>query len=142
MTKEVSVKIEGLQLGSEEEIITTMAIGTYHLQESRHYIKYDETPLEGAKITKNSIIIAPMRIELTKSGANSPQMIFDLKESTEAVYQTPYGNLILQIKTTRIVISELPDELQILLEYNLLTNDSHLSDNTIKMSITSCKECS
>lgn len=139
MTKEVSVKIEGLQLGSEEEIITTMTTGTYHIHENRHYIQYEETLLEEEAISKNTIKIAPNRIELTKKGANSSQMIFDLNESTEAVYQTPYGNLVLEIKTTKIILSEVPDKLLVEMEYSLSTNDSHLSDNRITMFITSEK---
>jgi uncharacterized beta-barrel protein YwiB (DUF1934 family) len=139
MTKEVSIIIEGRQLGDEEEAVTTMTAGIYHLHESRHYIQYEETLSEGEEVTKNTIKIAPKRIELTKTGINSSQMIFDLNESTEAVYQTPYGNLILEIMTTRIVLSEVPDKLQILLEYTLSTNDSHLSDNCIEMLITSQK---
>ncbi|MHB8129386.1 MAG: YwiB family protein [Mobilitalea sp.] len=139
MTKEVSIKIEGLQLESEEEIITTMTTGTYHLHENRHYIQYDEALLEEEAITKNMIKITPKRIELAKKGANSSQMIFDLNESTEAIYQTPYGNLVLEIMTTKIILSEEPDKLLVEMEYSLSTNDSHLSDNRITMSITSQK---
>jgi uncharacterized beta-barrel protein YwiB (DUF1934 family) len=136
MTKEVFVTIEGLQLGSEEESVTTSTCGTYYLREDKHYIQYEETLSEGDGITRNTIKIAPRRIDLTKKGANCSQMIFDLNETTEAVYQTPYGNLILEIKTTKIVFYEAPEKLQVELEYSLSTNGSHLSDNRIIIIIT------
>lgn len=139
MTKEVSVIIEGLQLGSEEEPVITVASGIYHFHNDRHYIQYDEKSEDGEGITKNTIKIALTKIELSKKGANSTQMIFDLEEETLAVYHTPFGSMSFDVKTTEITLSEAPDKIQVKLLYSLSANAAHLSSNQIKILITSNK---
>jgi uncharacterized beta-barrel protein YwiB (DUF1934 family) len=136
MTKEVSVIIEGLQLGSEEEPLTTTAFGTYHLHNGKHYIQYEER-LEVGEVTKNTIKIGLTRVDLSKNGVNSSQMAFDLNEITSSVYQTPYGSLSFEIKTTKILLTEAQDRLLVQLDYTLFANEAHLLDNSIKISILS-----
>jgi uncharacterized beta-barrel protein YwiB (DUF1934 family) len=136
MTKEVSIIIEGLQLGSEEEPVVTAVSGIYHLHNDRHYIQYDEKSEEGEGITKNTIKIALTKIELSKKGANSTQMIFDLNEETFAIYQTPFGSMSFDVKTTEITMDEAPDKIQVKLTYSLSANASHISNNQIMILIT------
>ncbi len=137
MTKEVSITIEGLQLGSEEEPVITTVSGTYHLHTDRHYIQYDEALEEGGDITKNTIKIALSKIELTKKGTNFSEMIFDLNHTTEAIYHTAFGSLSFDVKTTNIVVEEVPDKIQVKLSYTLSSNDSLVSGNQITISIVS-----
>jgi uncharacterized beta-barrel protein YwiB (DUF1934 family) len=136
MTKEVSIIIEGLQPGSEEEPVVTAVSGIYHLHNDRHYIQYDEKSEEGEGITKNTIKIALTKIELSKKGANSIQMIFDLNEETFAIYQTPFGSMSFDVKTTEITMDEAPDKIQVKLTYSLSSNASHISNNQIMILIT------
>jgi uncharacterized beta-barrel protein YwiB (DUF1934 family) len=137
MTKEVSVIIEGLQLGSEDEPVITAASGIYHFHNDRHYIQYDEKSEDGEGITKNTIKIALAKIELSKKGANSTQMIFDLKEETLAIYHTLFGSMSFDVKTTEITLSEAPDKIQVKLSYTLSANGEYLSNNQIKILVTS-----
>ncbi|MDF2942957.1 MAG: hypothetical protein K0S01_1815 [Herbinix sp.] len=137
MTKEVSISIEGLQLGSEEDSIVMTALGTYHLYNDKHYIQYDEKPEEGEGAIKCMVKIALTKIELSKKGVNSSQMVFDLKEETIAYYQTPFGNLSFDVNTTEIIIEESPEQLQVKLEYSLSSNASLISNNQIIIKIES-----
>jgi uncharacterized beta-barrel protein YwiB (DUF1934 family) len=137
MKKEVSIVIEGAQLGSEEEPVIMTASGIYHLHSDRHYIQYEEKPEEGEGIIKCTVKIALTKIELSKKGANCAQMVFDLNEETVAIYQTPFGNLSFDVKTTEIILEESPDKLQVKLVYSLSSNDSHVSNNRIIIMIES-----
>jgi len=137
MTKGVTVIIDGLQHGVEAEAITFTAPGVYHHHNGKHYILYDEIT-EGEKgITKNTIKIASNKIDMIKIGVHTTQMVFDLNETTDVCYQTPYGNLLLRIHTTGIQVVENLDEIQVKLEYTLSTEDNHLSDNLISILICS-----
>jgi len=137
MKKEVSIVIEGAQLGSEEEPVVMTASGTYHLHKDRHYILYDEKSEEGEGIIKSTVKIALTKIELSKKGANCSQMVFDINEETIAIFQTPFGNLSFDVKTSEIILEESPDKLQVKLEYSLSSNDSIVSNNRIIILIES-----
>lgn len=138
MTKKVSIKIEGLQLGSEEEPVVTQVMGTYHLHNDRHYIQYEETT-DSEEMMKNTIKIGLTKVELTKKGKDFSQMIFDLKEMTEAVYHTIYGNLCFEVETTEISVEETQDSIEAELRYSLFTNGAPMSENIIKITISAMK---
>ena len=129
MTKEVSITMEGVQLGSEEEPIITTASGTYHLRNGKHYIQYEEKSVEGSKSVKSLIKISMTQVEITKQGAEKSQMNFDLHDMTEIIYQTPYGSLFFEAKTTQLLITEAERLIEVTLEYSLLSNKDTISDN-------------
>ncbi len=129
MTKEVFVLIEGCQSDAPEEPVVTRAQGTYHLHKEMHYISYEELPAEGEGLIKSRIKIAPTLVVITRTGAASADMSFELGRNTEAVYRTPYGELRFEVNTSRIVIKELPELLEIHLEYALYSDGVCASRN-------------
>ncbi len=129
MTKDIIVNIEGRQLDSDEMVMIFKADGVYHLQNKKHYIQYNEPAETEGAIIKNMIKITPNRIEITKKGAASSQMYFDTDQNTEAIYQTPYGDLCFQVKTSGISLEETENSILVKLEYTLYTEGSHLSDH-------------
>lgn len=134
MKEKVSIFIEGLIQGEEESSITTKAIGSYRLVDGRHVIRYKETDDENGG-SDNIIEISPGLIEMIKKGEQSTHMVFDLSGTTHSVYDTPYGSLMFQVNTTKINIDENKDEIKVDMEYNLSHNNSHISDNHIKISV-------
>lgn len=74
-------------------------------------------------------------VEIIKIGDNSTHMVFDLNESTQSEYETQYGSLFFQIKTTAINIVEKHNEIILNMEYSLSHSDSHISDNRIHIEI-------
>ncbi len=127
MTKEVSVIIEGYQAESNEEPVITRAPGTYHLHKDRHYISYEEPLGEGEGVIRSRIRLDTARVEMTRSGAACARMSFEESRNTEAVYQTPYGELRFEIRTSRITIGEVRDRLEAGLEYSLFSNGTCVS---------------
>ncbi|MBE5968366.1 MAG: DUF1934 domain-containing protein [Lachnospiraceae bacterium] len=137
MTKDVVVTIEGLQLGDEPDRITVRTDGIYQFRNGKHFIRYEEM-IEGVEGTiKNRIKIAPDQIAITKRGAASTVMTFDINEVTNAAYHTPYGNLQLQIKTIKMHVEEGEDEIIVNLNYTISANGERLSENWTKIKILS-----
>ncbi len=136
MTKEVSIIIEGVQLGSEEEPIIITASGTYHLHNDKHYIQYEEMSEEGHGSVQNRIKLSMTQVEMIKKSATNSQMSFDLNRRTEIIYQTPYGNLFFEAKTTLLTITETERLIEATLEYSLYSNDEPISDNRTIIRIT------
>ncbi len=139
MTKEVTVRIEGRQLGEAgvwEEPIITAARGSYHELNDRYYIQYEEQT-EDQELIRNMLKISLSRVEMMKKGAAVSQMSFDINDDTEAVYQTPYGNLRFEVRTAKLTVEESAGEIKVSLEYALSSEDTHISDNRTLIKITS-----
>lgn len=131
MTKEVLITISGVQKGSKDEPVVITASGTYHFANERHYVQYEEKVEDADLILKNIIKISPEKIILMKKGAQSSQMIFDLHQEDQAVYQTPYGSFSFTTDTKSIVLRETADRIEVRMEYSLSSDSSKVSDNEI-----------
>lgn len=137
MTKEVFITIEGWQLGSEEEPVITKVAGTYHFANGRHYVRYEERLPEEEEVTENTMKIAPGQVTLSKKGKTPSVMEFVLDGITQTAYRTPYGSLLLGIRTDSMLLEEKDDLIEIRMEYSLSTDASQLSDNRIVIRIAS-----
>lgn len=138
MTKEVTIKIKGIQLGMEEEFLTLTAPGIYHLTNGKHYIQYDEKLEDNPAVLRNTLKISSSSVLLIRKAGQQNQhsrMLFELNETTQTTYPTPYGNLPLDIKTKSIRLAEASDNIEVILEYSLYSDDSPLSDNVLSILI-------
>lgn len=138
MTKEVTIKIKGIQLGMEEEFLTLTAPGIYHLTNGKHYIQYDEKLEDNPAVLRNTLKISSSSVLLIRKAGQQNQhsrMLFELNETTQTTYPTPYGSLPLDIKTKSIRLAEASDNIEVILEYSLYSDDSPLSDNVLSILI-------
>lgn len=139
MKDKVGIVIEGIIEGEEENSITTKATGEYSKSNGGHIIKYKDTDNKNGESSDNIIKILPGLIEMVKLGEHNTHMIFDLSGTTHTVYNTPYGSLNFQINTSKIDIVEKPGEITVNMEYKLSHENTRISDNLIKISITDIK---
>ena len=139
MTKEVLIRIEGRQIGSDDEPIVTIVPGVYHNTRGKHYIQYEEPIEDVAAVSKNMIKIEPSKVVLSKKIVRTSEMIFDRAETTQLDYQTPYGDLTFELKTYSILLKEESDRLEVYMEYSLYSNSAHVSDNSILITIASAE---
>jgi len=135
MTKEVLVKVEGLQTDSKEEAVVVSALGAYHRRNGKYYIRYDEVTEDGQGLIHNMLKIASGQIVITKKGSFQSQMTFDIMEGTQTNYQTPYGVIALNIDTKLIEIEEFDDEIKVKLKYDLSSEGKPISNNMINITV-------
>ena len=79
MTKDVLVKISGLQFAEDQdngpvEIITT---GNYYKKNGKHYILYDEVQEGFDGVTKSVIKVNDDFLDVTKKGVTNVHMMFE-----------------------------------------------------------------
>jgi uncharacterized beta-barrel protein YwiB (DUF1934 family) len=139
MTKEVLIRIEGRQIGSEDEPIITTAPGVYHNTRGKHYVQYEEVIEDIAAVSKNMIKIEPTKVVLSKKLVKTSEMIFDRAGTTRLDYQTPYGDLTFDLKTYSILLTDQSDRLEVYMEYSLSSDAAHVSDNSILITIASAE---
>lgn len=140
MTKDVLVKISGLQIMSQEEDsepIEVITAGDYYKKNNKHYVVYDEV-MEGFEgTTKNIIKLQENCLDITKRGVTNVHMVFEKNKKNITCYQTPFGSLMLGIDAKEINIEEDEYDINVNVQYALELNYEHIADCTIRMAIQS-----
>ena len=139
MTKEVLVKISGLQFAGEEdsdavEIITS---GNYYKKNGKHYIIYDEVSEGSEEVTKNVIKIWDSTMEVTRKGPASVHMMFEKDKKNVSYYYTPFGSLLVGIDAKNVSVKETEQEIAAQVKYGLEVNYEYVADCNIMVSVTS-----
>lgn len=139
MTKDVLVKISGLQFSDDQgndpvEIITT---GNYYKKNGKHYILYDEVQEGFDGVTKSIIKVNNDFLDVTKKGVTNVHMMFEKNKKNMSYYNTPFGNLLVGINATDVKVNETEDNIDIKVDYKLEVNYEHLAECSISMNIMS-----
>ena len=140
MTKDVLVTIAGLQFEIDsEEPIEVITAGQYFLKNDKHYVLYDEILEDTNEICKNRIKIGKDQVEILKTGASNVHMVFEKGKKNLTYYNTPFGNLLIGIDTTKVEFNEGSEQLELKINYVLEVNYAHVSDCSITIKVTSKK---
>jgi len=139
MTKDVLVKISGLQFVGEEdsdsvEVITS---GTYYNKNGKHYVLYDEVMEGTTEVTKNVIKIGANSMEVTRKGPATAHMMFEQDKKNISYYYTPFGNLLIGIDAKDIQINETDLDINVKVQYGLEINYEHVADCHITVDVKS-----
>ena len=136
MTKDVLVTVRGLQMTPDgDDTIEVTTTGKYYEKDGKRYLFYDEIGDDTNLIVKNSIQITEEHVSVSKKGLINAQMNFEKENKLVSVYETPYGQMEMEIYTTGICLDEQDDFLELKLEYLLEINNQHVSDSEILLQI-------
>lgn len=138
MNKDVLVSFTSIQYDAGAANRTELDVqGLYYKKNNKHYLLYDEF-MEGFKEpVKTKVIFAENVIEIVRSGPINVRMTFEEDKKNVANYLTPYGNIMLDINTKKISISETPDNIVISVDYTLEADNEKISDAGITIRIKS-----
>lgn len=143
MTKDVLVSISGLHmdalsgmLNGDDEAIEVVTPGNYYCKNGKHYVIYDEV-MEGMHgIIKNRIkITGTDSVEIMKTGLSNTHMVFERNKKNITYYQTPYGQMLIGVKTRNMEINVTEENIDVSVDYELDINYEPLADCKIKMEI-------
>lgn len=135
MTKDILVSVTGIQFEiDEEEVIEVITSGNYYYKNGKHYILYEEQD-EQQKVTKNRIKIETSRVEMKKNGAITTNMIFEEGKENITYYNTGFGTLLVQVKTSSITFLEQEDFIYVKILYSMDVNYAHVSDCRVEIKV-------
>lgn len=83
----------------ETELMTE---GTLEVREDGLRLSYQETALTGMEGTSTAFEIRGPRVILTRTGKVNSQMIFEEGHQHTSLYETPFGELTVDIQTGRL----------------------------------------
>ena len=88
---------------------------------------------------QNLIKVDKSSMEVTKRGVANVHMVFEEKKKNLSYYNTPFGNLLVGISATGIVLDTREDGMDIRVDYALEVNYEHLADCSISMNVQAKK---
>ncbi len=77
-----------------------MTEGIMELTEDGMRLSYDETALTGMEGTKTTFDITDKRVILRRTGTTNSQMVFEEGVQHTSLYETPFGELTVDIQTS------------------------------------------
>ena len=98
----VMLSIRGEQYfdGIDPDATELMTEGTMTLTENGMVLAYEETALTGMEGTTTSFQIQGPQVILTRSGTVNSQMVFEEGRQHTSLYETPFGELSVDIQTS------------------------------------------
>ena len=84
-----------LEFGSEAKI---------YRKNNYIYIIYDESEISGMNGTKTTIKALSNKVVLKRTGTNISELVFEKGKEHSQIYTTPYGEFIMETKTSKIFI--------------------------------------
>ena len=98
----VMLSIRGEQYfdGIDPDATELMTEGTMTLTENGMVLAYEETALTGMEGTTTTFEVCGPRVILTRSGTVNSQMVFEEGRQHTSLYETPFGELSVDIQTS------------------------------------------
>lgn len=131
MNKNIFVKIRGKHTEystersqKDDEVIEVITQATCLEKDGLLYLFFEEN-LEGGGVTNHKIIIDPhTSVEIIKKGALKSEMFFKEDCKVHCVYQTPYIELNMDIRTTDIRWKVLEESVHVKIEYLMFLDET------------------
>ena len=101
----VLIKVRGEQYFDDIDPDSTELTtdGVMELTEDGMILSYEETELTGMAGTTTTFTVAGPRVVLTRSGSVNSQMVFEDGKQHTSLYETPFGELSIDIQTSRLL---------------------------------------
>ena len=99
----ISVRGEQYYDGVDPDATELMTEGTLERTEEGLRISYQETELTGMEGTCTTFKVSPSRVILRRSGSVNSQMVFEEGKQHTSLYETPFGELSVDIQTSRLL---------------------------------------
>lgn len=132
------LSIKGYQEYDTDDDNTDVSLTTeadFQLQDGVYFIDYEESEITGLEGTKTSIEIGNNYVSLQRNGNVNTQMLFMKDRKTSSYYNTPYGNLMIDIFTKNLSIDVNSDGGRVNVDYYIDINNSNSSKNNFEIEI-------
>lgn len=134
MTKDVLVRVKGTQyMDGESDSIEVITAGTCYEKNGKWYVMYEETAEGTSEVTKNTVKLMPDKVEVTKKGLLSAQMVYERGKQYMTNYVTPMGVFVMGITTHALKLEETENRLRAEIEYELEMNGQMVSRNVLEL---------
>lgn len=137
MTKDVMLTIKGVQkYPSEEPVETVTEVNAeYFLRGNSRYVLFEEKQEGFAESVKGMLKIKDNSVELTKKGLIQSHMVFEPDMLCMTEYRTPFGMMLLGVRTKSIRMLDAQNRINIDIQYLLESEEQILAESSIQITI-------
>ena len=138
----VIVRVRGSQRddSGEENTIESMAVGRHSVKNGKHYELYKDALLDEKVKTSTVLKFSSEEVVILRKGGVHQEMRFREGAETSSTYRTPYGDLKLSIRTSRLRVSLGLLDNRIEAEYDIAIDGQYQSSNTLQVQISNDKK--
>ena len=121
--------------GTDPDATELMTEGTLELTEAGLRLRYQETELTGMEGTSTTFEVRGPQVILTRTGKINSQMVFEEGRQHTSLYETPFGELTVDIQTGRLRhnLSERGGLLEI--QYSIAVEHTVTGKNSFKIRV-------
>ena len=104
MKKDVMISIKGLQKfeGVDQDMVELVTPGVLSTVAGGDNLSYRETEITGLQGTITSFQVFPEQVSMVRMGTVCLQMVFEQGRRHYSVYETPYGNMSVGVRTEKM----------------------------------------
>ena len=105
MKNNVIISIRGQQAfeGTDEDAIELVTAGRMIPHGTDGYVlSYEESALTGLEGTRTTLRVQPNKVSMTRTGAVTSNMVFELGQKHTSLYNTPFGSMEIGISAKEI----------------------------------------
>ncbi len=135
MTRDVLITLRGVQQmpqGDPQEI-EMIVPGEYFFEDGTHTLVYDEIMEDLSGNVHNVTKFSSEVLDVTRTGVVETRMIFHPGEREMTHYETPMGEILIEIDTQELKLTESEDLLSLVVDYSLGMNYEPVSLNQISI---------
>ncbi len=137
MNKDVIISVNGLQNNEIEQPVEVVSRGQFYRRGGKSFIKYEQAD-EYGDMSKCMIIFGENFLEMRRNGEEGRiHMLFEPGNTCMAVYEMPYGSMLMSTTTSELDITEEKELIEIHIEYTLDVNYMYMSDCCVDIRIMS-----
>lgn len=122
---------EGVDPGNVE----LMTEGTMEVMGDTYRLSYEESELTGMEGTTTTFEVRGPRVTLTRAGGVNSQMVFEEGRQHTSLYETPYGELSIDVQTSRLQHSLSKQGGKMEIHYSIAVEHTAAGRNTFKIRI-------
>lgn len=100
----VSVKSVQRDRDGQDTVVELISPGTWYEKNGTQYVRYEESSVTGMDGVKTTIKIYDGSIVLLRTGAVNMRHQYILGEERETVYETPFGEIPMAVKTHELTV--------------------------------------
>lgn len=143
MENNALITLIGKQLiDGEEDSYELTTVGKYTKQNGKYLASYEGSELTGHENTTTTLKIKDDFVSMVRFGKNSPvsQMVFQERKQYTGIYNTPYGNMTVDVYTKAMSVDINDDGGEINLDYLVQLNDCAPVRNNLTVKIRKVEE--
>jgi uncharacterized beta-barrel protein YwiB (DUF1934 family) len=121
--------------GVDPDSVELMTEGTMEVEGDTYRLTYQESELTGMEGTTTTFEVRGPQVILTRAGGVNSQMVFEEGQQHTSLYETPYGELSIDVQTSRLhhTLSEQGGKMEI--HYSIAVEHTVAGRNTFKIRI-------